>query len=275
LLLVISLTYATSFMFIPYLDRRLSVFPVILISYGLIAYVLFPFVVRFWRVVFKPEHIPRYVLTGDGWPSEPVNIAIVARNRRHLIKTMEAAGWYTADPMTFVNGFREFLAIIFDRAYPAAPLSNLYLFGRKHDVGFEIPHDASMSPRRRHHVRFWRLTSTAPVKGDPSHFTYWLDRVRHLLKPKQTIWIGAATNESYPVDLRWHNFQVTHGNDGDPDGERDFIIDSLRDIKVVKSVTSIKDGEPFSMRGQNLGMTFYADGFIKVVALNRRKPKTT
>ena len=43
---------------------------------------------------------------------------------------------------------------VFRKADNTAPVSDLYLFGRKQDLAFEQP--VGDSPRQRHHVRFWR-----------------------------------------------------------------------------------------------------------------------
>lgn len=266
--LVVVLSILTWFWLIPYLDRRLPIYPVILIIYLLVAYVLIPLVVRFWRIVMKSNHIPRYVLTGDGWPSDPVNIAIITRNKKHLVQAMEEAGWYKADPLTFRTGLKELYAIVTNTAYARAPLSNLYLFGRHQDIGFQIPHGTTLSPRRRHHVRFWRLEENVGIdKHD--HFAFWFGHIRGIFEPKRAIWIGSATNESSPVDIRWPNLQLTHGNDGDPDGERDYIIETLQKTGFVKDVHLIQAGSPFTMRSQNLGMSFTVDGVLKVVQLRR------
>ena len=266
LVLVVLLALGTSFFFIPYVDRKLPTFPVILIVYVLVAYILIPVVVRFWRLVMKPNHIPRYATTADGWPADPVNIAIIAKSERHLRRAMARAGWYEADRSSFKNDLREAYALLFDKPYPTAPFSALYLFGRKFDIGFQMAYGKNKSPRQRHHVRFWRLVDKADA-ADDIHFKYWFERIKHLFGRKRTIWIGAAIDDVNPVGIRWRNLQLTHGNDSDHTLERDLIIDSLKEVGAVKVITDIKDGEPFKMRSQNIGTSFVVDGYIKVVTL--------
>src|SRR5208282_6630706 len=65
-----------------------------------------------------------------------------------------AAGWYPADAITFRSSVRIAVDSVFRRPDDDAPVSNLYLFGRKQDLAFEQP--LGNSPRQRHHVRFWR-----------------------------------------------------------------------------------------------------------------------
>lgn len=214
----------------------------------------------------KPTHIPRYATTGDGWPADPVNIAIIAKSARHLRRAMERAGWREADRLTLRNSLREAYAILFDKPYLTAPFSNLYLFGRKSDLGFQIAYGKNKSPRKRHHVRFWRLHDK-PTAADDHHYLYWFERIKHLFGRKRTIWIGAAIDDKDAVGVQWHNLQLTHGNNPEHTLERDFIIESLKAVGAVKVIADIKDGEPFKMRSQNVGTSFVVDGYIKVVTL--------
>ncbi len=267
-LLVVGLAYATTFLLVPYLDRSLPVFWSVLVGYMVFAYVLLPLVLRFWQIVFRPERIPRYVTTPDGWPADPVNIAIIARNQRHLIAAMRRSGWNKADHSTLTNMIREAYAIIFNKNYLTAPFSAFYLFGRKFDIGFQRPIAGKSCPRHRHHVRFWQLIEE-PVIDKNDHFAYWLSRLRHLIGRRRTVWIGAAIEDTQPLGLRWRNLQLTHHNSRDHTKERDFIIGSLSESGSVRSVHTIQDGEPFSMRSQNIGTSFIVDGNIKVVVLKR------
>lgn len=264
--LVIALTYATTFKMIPYLDKKLSIFPAILVMYIGIAYLFLPAILRFWRIVMKPDHIPRYVTTPDGWPADPINIAIIANSKRHLVRSMEKAGWYTADPATFSNTIRQGYAILFNKPYLTAPFSAFYLFGRKFDVGFQIPYGKNKSPRRRHHVRFWQLIDT-PTVDTHGHFAYWSARIKQLFGRKKTIWIGAAIDDIYPIGFRWRNLKLTHANGADHTKDRDLIIETLEQYSLVKSVEEIRDGAPFTMRSQNIGTDFIVDGYIKLVDL--------
>lgn len=264
--LLIFLTYATFFVAFPWLDRRLPFLLVVLLAYIAIAYFVLPTVIRFWRLVFKPNHIPRYVTTGDGWPSDPVNIAVVARSKRHFIQSMKKAGWETADKLTIRTALKALYAMFYNKPYPRAPFSNLYLFGRHQDIGFQITTGPNGSPLHRHHVRFWQLQNL-PGAHEDHHFRYWFDRVRHLFGKKRTIWIGAANEEVGIHAIRWRDLQFTHASDAEHTKERDFIIRTLHDQGLVKDVSTFKDGEPFTMRSPNIGTSYIVDGYIKAVVL--------
>src|SRR5919202_3606465 len=137
-LMAIILAYATVFFFYPYLRNRFPLLITLIIIYILSAYFGIPFLVRLWRLVIRPTHLPHYAVTRDGWSSDPVNIAIVCKDEASLRGAMEAAGWKIADKATIKNCFREAWAILFKQPYLTAPFSNLFLFGRKQDVGFQI-----------------------------------------------------------------------------------------------------------------------------------------
>jgi len=264
--IIVYLAYATVFLLFPYLDDKLPLVFALLLIYAILAYFAIPLVIRLWRVVFKPNHIPMYVTTPDGWPADPVNIAVVANSEKHFIESMERAGWYTADKATLKNVLREGYAILLNRPYPTAPFSSLYLFGRTFDIGFQLPRSASLSPRARHHVRFWCLESPEDI-AHLKHYSFWYKRLRHLLGTDKKIWIGAALDDTGPLALRWRTGQITHSNDPETDKERDFIISTLYEAHQVKHTKTVNAGEPFSFRGQILRNTFICDGTIRVVEL--------
>lgn len=253
----------------PYAQAQLPIAVVLLIIWCLAAYVFIPALIRLHRVFIKPNHIPHYAGTGDGWPSDPVMLAVIAKDRRQLELAMNQSGWITADPLTIKNGFMEVISILFNTSYPAAPLSNLYLFNRAHDIGFEIPTNAAGSARTRHHVRFWRLEEPAASDKNVTHYDFWVKKLRHLLKTEREIWIGAATEETHPIDIQWHTGQLTHGGSHDAARERDYIIKTLEDTNLVRSVHTTKPGKEVKFRGQQFQTHYVTDGSLKVIELKR------
>ena len=261
----VGLAYSAAFVAFPYLDSQLPFFIALVLVYIGVAYFGLPTLIRTWRLIIRPNHIPLYVTTRDGLPSDPVNIAIVAKNKRHLVKSMRAAGWYTADKITFKTSMREAYAILFNKPYFTAPFSNLYLFNRPFDVGFQIPYGKNLSPRSRHHVRFWQLVEQ---EKDHGHGNFWRRHFRKFIVRKKSIWIGAAVDDNHSAGIRWYNLQITHRNHPHHYRERDFIIKSLKKAKLIKDTSEVKAGEPFAMRSQNLGVSFVTDGRIQIVQLN-------
>lgn len=252
-------------------NSRVAIFFTLLAIYCLMAYLVIPMLFRLYRVLARPNHIPLYATTVDGWPADPVNIAVVAKNEKQFIKAMQRAGWHQADKATLKNSIREGYAILFNQPYPTAPFSDLYLFDKPFDIGFQKPSNGRQSPRSRHHVRFWHLE---PEKERPiphtlhAHITFWHDQFRHLLGLDRQLWIGAAIDDTGPIGFRWRNGQITHKNNPDTNAERDLIIQDLETIGQVQTIETIQAGDPFSFRGQTLGNRFLCDGTIKVIGIN-------
>lgn len=251
----------------PIANDRLPSLIILLLIYIVFAYGIIPALVRLLRVFIKPNLIPLYATTGDGWPSDPVNIALIVSNRAHLVRTMTRAGWYVADPQTLANGLRELISIVFNTPYPAAPLSGLYLFNRRHDIAFEIPTNDKASARTRHHVRFWRLEEPLVHHDAAHHHYFWLKRLRHLIVPEKEMWIGAATEDIRFVGVRWRNGQITHRVSHESDKERDFIISTLHSINAAKQIHSSKAGEEIRFRGQQIRTVYVSNGSIKIVSV--------
>jgi hypothetical protein len=265
--LTLGLTYLTIFVFFPWLDKRLPMVIAILLIYSAIAYAGIPALVRFWRIVFKPDHLPVYVTTTDGWAADPVNIVLVAQSRAQFMKSMRKAGWHTAEPVSLTTAVKMIYAILFNKSYPTAPFSNLYLFGRKHDVGFQIQAGDPPTPRLRHHVRFWRLRE-GPVTHQ--HHSFWQELLIRFLGREKQVWIGAATYDNRSIAIDWRNGQLTHSIDEDTKKERDYLIKSLVHIGAVKATSEIKAGEPLQYRGQTFGVNIVVDGYVKVIELKRQ-----
>jgi len=267
LLLGISALYIIVAALRPESDSRVAIFFALLATYCLMAYLVIPNLMRLFHVFLRPDHIPLYVTTGDGWPSDPITLALVVKNRQTLVKAMNDAGWYTAQPLTFKNGLRELISIAFNTHYPDSPLSNLYLFDRPHDIGFEIPTNDVGSARTRHHVRFWKLQKPRIQTRNASHYDFWNAKLKHILGMEREVWIGAATEETHPVDVQWRTGRLTHGGSHDAERERDFIIDSLRQAGCVRHISDSEPGDPLKFRGQQFRTFYVADGSIKIVRL--------
>lgn len=263
----IVIVWFTIFKVYPYAHTQMPAVVVLLLLYCMFAYVVIPALFRLFRLFIKPNHIPLYVTTGDGWPADPVNIAVIAHSKKHFIKAMESAGWYLADKTTFKNTLREAFSIFFNRPYPHAPFSNLYLFDQPFDIGFQKPANDKMSARSRHHVRFWEFTLPDDSSQHTFHTAFWHVRLKHLLKLDKRIWIGAAIDDTGPLGIRWRYGQLTHRNNPDTNQERDLIVSDLKSANFIKSVEIIQAGKPFSFRGQTLGNNFVCDGTIKVIGL--------
>ena len=268
---VVLLAYFTVFQLFPFLDARVPALWAVIITYSIMAYIGIPAAVRILRFVYKPNHVPDCTTTRDGWASDPINIAVLAHSERDFIWAMQKAGWHVADKNSLRNVLREGYALALNQPYPTAPFSKLYLFGRKQDLGFQIP--VGNSPRHRHHVRFWRVdarNNPQESKQTNEHQGFWRTLFKRFLRRKHSLWVGAAIYDSGPVAIRWRNGQITHQIHPDANYERDFIIESLQDADVLRTLSDIKAGEPYKGRGQTIGVTVISDGFVRLCELKHQ-----
>jgi hypothetical protein len=251
----------------PYFDRRLPLSFAILATYALGAYVLAPALIRLFRILKPPDHLPLYCVTPDGFASDPVNVGIIA-TRWQLITAMEAAGWYVADPHTPRYLVKHVLSIILGWYYPTAPVSGLYLFGRKQDLAFQIPIEGGLGAR--HHVRFWATTfeSKRPLNVRSIH---WHHRRQHV-HGDNLLWVGAASLDVGLGFIR-HNMQVTHMIHPDTNQERQLIIDSLRARKLTRLTEMVELGQPYRLINRVMLGYLHADGKMAVISL--LKPSDT
>jgi hypothetical protein len=239
-------------------DRSLA----ILATYIIIAYVLIPALLRLIRIVIKPRHIPLYCITPDGFASDPVNIGIVG-NRKQVIRAMQRAGWYLADRRTLRNMFRLGVSTVLRQRYATAPFSNLYLFGRSQDFGFELPLDDN--PTHRHHVRFWAANDTGKPEHS-AHVTFWQRIHRSTATSGRVLWVGAASLDT-GVGIIRHNAQLTHMIHPDTNAERELIAQNLKATGLVKKSRKISIGSPYRLRNRTLNGYMKADGKMTICEL--------
>jgi hypothetical protein len=227
----------------PHIDKQLPAGLAVLVTYILTAYVIIPAVIRVLRVVFPTNHVPLYCVTPDGFASDPLNIAILA-TRKELSDAMHSSGWYRADPHTYKNSAHEILSYITRVPYPNAPVSNLYLLGRKQDIAFEIPLQTGRG--NRHHVRFWATSfdggfdtdfgSRQPLDRSAIH---WHTSMASFPEDEKVLWLGAASLDVGITAIR-HNFQITHMIHPNTDQERGLIIEQLDRAGLLKTQESIR-----------------------------------
>jgi hypothetical protein len=251
----------------PYFDRRVPNGLAIFITYVIGAYVLVPAIIRLFRAAFPPKHLPLYCVTPDGFASDPLNIGIIA-NRRQLINAMEGAGWHVADPHTPRNLLTAIASTLTRQTYRNAPMSSLYLFGRKQDIGFEIP---TGGVGGRHHVRFWATTyrneGRLSIQG-----IHWHHRRRHLQKD-DLLWVGAASLDKGLNFIR-HNLQLTHMIDADTDQERELIVKQLRGEGRVERTEQVRLENPYRLVNRTWRGALHTDGVMTVVKLKSGRSPT-
>jgi hypothetical protein len=215
----------------------------------LAAYLLVP---AWWKVHWSRHPVlmngPRVTRTGSGNPGDPLNLSIVG-SENDLVSALLTAGWYPADPITLKSSLQIAESTIFHRPYDDAPVSSLFLFGRREDLAFEKP--VGKDARQRHHVRFWQV----PGGGDSG----------------QPYWLGAITFDRN-VGFSHTTGRITHHIAPDVDAERDGLITDLQSIGRIANI-DWQDNFQDPPEGRNGdGDSWKTDGRLPVITLMSRGP---
>ena len=216
----------------------------VLFVYLLIAYLLLPLD---W-IQYSLRHpaidtVPRMTHTASGIPGDPINVGLVGTEQQ-IHTALLAAKWFPADPITLKSSLKIAADTVLKRSYHDAPVSSLYLWGRKQDLAFEQP--VGDDPRRRHHVRFWKSEKL------DSH--------------DNPIWFGSATFDT-KVGFSHTTGEITHHIGSEIDVERDKLIHDLLGALQLTGVYKI-DGFHKTRQGKNGGGDSYqTDGRLVVGVL--------
>jgi hypothetical protein len=239
-------------------DSRLPSILALALTYGIAAYIILPRTVRMGLKLLQRKHVPRFTITGDGLPGDPVNLVLIG-TLQQLRAAFATSAWSEADRLSLTSSWRMVRAFVLNSPYPTAPFSTLYLYGRGQDIGFQKAIDNS--PRKRHHIRFWAL-NLARAEATVGTASFWLntDRPPH---HERVLWVGAGTKD-IGLSLTQLTFQITHATDSDTNAERDYIIAELQENRVIEDVNSYRSGQHLALEPVNHYIT---DGEITVAKL--------
>jgi hypothetical protein len=223
--------------------RFAKVLGVVLAVWFLLAYIVLPACWRHYEHHPALADAPKTTLTSLGIPGDPLNVGLMG-TESEVVKAMLSAGWTPADPITLKSSVRIAASVVFRRPYRDAPVSDLYVFGRRQDLAFEKP--VGRDARRRHHVRYWKSLEFGG-KETP-------------------LFIGAATFD-VKVGLSHDTGQVTHHIAPDIDAQRDELI---ADLVAAHRLTKIYQvtGVGATLFGRNGGGDrYYTDGELTLGVL--------
>jgi len=189
------------------------------------------------------KQIPRRIGDLQGNPGDMVNFMIIG-SEEALKKTYEDGGWMLADKDKKQAVAHALFSTLSKDAYLAMPMSQLYLFGRVQDFGYEHAEPVEMV-KQRHHLRIWK--APMDINGKP-------------------LWVGAATHDiGFEKDQR--NNGLTHKIDPDIDKEREYLGETLDSTGEVAVLSHVTPSDPLKEAHTATGGTFFSDGQILVVQL--------
>jgi len=224
----------------------------IIVFWILTAYIVLPRVHRWLTKLYLPDYYMGRARTGDGLLGDPINVAVLG-SAKELRTAMLAAGWVETDRATTRNMGRMVKDTILGRSYPAAPGSNLYLFGYRQTFSFQK--EANGNPRSRHHVRFWKTPNNWWLPGGFS-----------------ADWLGAVHFDKR-IGLSAFSGQIMHKINQNLDEQRDYLVADLRRTHKVAHVQTVAHfSSGFHARGGG-GDHIQTDGDMPFIDLRQTKKR--
>ncbi|PYU30794.1 MAG: hypothetical protein DMG28_17455 [Acidobacteria bacterium] len=184
------------------------------------------------------DRLPRRNSDASGHPGDMANFILIG-SALQVQQALAAAGWVVADRGKGAAAMHALVTTSMNQNYLAMPMSQLYLFGRTQDYGYEQaePYKVVAS---RHHFRIWK----APWEAHG-----------------QVIWVGAGTHDiGFEKDHR--NGLVTHKIDPEVDREREYIAASLQQAAKARWLTYLMPAQPLQEAQTATGGRFRTDGRI-------------
>jgi len=181
---------------------------------------------------------PKRAGSKDNRPGDPINLVFVG-TAQEIEQAFHQAGWNEPKKKNQQSIWKTTEAVINDDGYNVAPVSDLYLFGRKQDLAFEKTLNTF---NKRHHLRLWQTPTTAP-DGRP-------------------IWLGAATHD---VGIDIHPGVVSHATDPDLDDERAQVGCDLYLGGAVQDAGFASPPNPLSNGMTATGGKWHTDGRLFVI----------
>lgn len=176
----------------------------------------------------------------DGAAGDPLNLVLIGREDE-IRKAFQEAGWNEAARKNARTIFETVRAVMAEKGYGAAPVSQLYLYGRPEDFAFEKTLNTFT---KRHHLRLWRSTATTPEGRE--------------------IWLGAATHDT-GLDVR--PGVVSHAIDPDLDAERAKVGADLAAGGQAAVESLVARPNPISQGSTATGAPWRTDGQLLAVQL--------
>ncbi len=192
------------------------------------------------------EQLPCCATDAEGGSEgDPLNVAIVGE-AADVLNSLSRSGWSFTHRIDFRTVRREIGAAVAGTSYPVAPVSSLYVFGRKQDVALQR---ARRSITQRNHMRLW----LAPYRFEG-----------------RPVWIGQISRDIGVKVTPKSPTLTTHIIDPEVDTTREYLLHSLVAEGFVDRFGFVKGsaaGTPTAPRMNLTGDPYHSDGMRLVVIL--------
>ncbi len=186
---------------------------------------------------------PQRTSSKDGKPGDPLNLVMIG-SAGEIRQAFRQGGWNEAEQKSPKSIWETLRAVVDDRGYGAAPVSQLYLLGRPEDLAFEKMFNTFA---KRHHLRLWR--SLAKTSGG------------------REIWLGAATHDT---GIEARAGVVSHAIDPNLDIERAQVGADLLVTGRVGAEHLVARPHPLTEGLTATGGSWKTDGRLLVIDLEAR-----
>ncbi|MBO0472039.1 LssY C-terminal domain-containing protein [Enterococcus sp. DIV0242_7C1] len=243
--IVISGSLIYQVLFSEILTKKIHIFAYILL-WLFSSYLILPFINKLMTGRYLPDYFIGRSQTSDGLLGDPINLAFIG-SKAELEQLFMNSGWTIAEKLSLRSSIKMIIASVLAKSYPSAPVSSLFLFGKRQDIAFEK--QIENNPRRRHHVRFWQTPENWYLPGG-----------------RQADWLGAATYDK-KVGFSFFTGQVTHKINSDVDKERDFVLETFEESKQPVSIELVEHFTT-SYHGRNGGGDeIFTDGALPFIKM--------
>ena len=198
--------------------------------------------------------------TGQG-VEDPLNFVLVGAPDA-VFPSFARTGWHVSEVLQRRSGLKTFWSYFFGSQYRYAPISAIYLFGRRQDLSLQKTRETA---RERNHLRIWKT---------PLSFA------------DKPVWVGQISRD-IGLSFSWSKI-VAHEVDPDVDEARNYLVqDMLRSQRLARfgwvkgvgrtpfsSPRYMEDGTPFFTDGLRAVMIFGDEpvSLDQIQLLNWEKP---
>lgn len=182
---------------------------------------------------------------GDA-PGDPLNIAIVGDSSQ-VLNSLSRSGWSFTHRLSVKSISNLIGATLASTPYPVAPVSDLFLFGRKQDLA---------------------LQRGRPSIAERNHMRLWLAPFRYAGKQ---VWVGQISRDIGIKLTSKSSSLTTHIIDPEVDLAREYLLQTLLAGGFVQAMGFVKGSQaaPMSAPAVNLmDDSYFSDGLRLVIQLS-------
>ncbi len=170
--------------------------------------------------------------------TEPINFIFLVRNDKDIRKLFRASWWYNADKLWRTSIKNMTQALFDDKKYNTAPITPLYWNKQIQNYAFQKLTEQD-TIKLRHHIRIWK-----------TRYKIWDYFI--------LVWCGIYDD--------WLKRGITHRIDPDIDKEREYIINSIKNNILIKTVDKIQLTKKFIWKNFSWD-SFFTDGKAYLIKL--------